>query len=324
MIARMETVEEPTTTLVTEEGAAPEVEQPVAEAAPETGGGSGAEPAKEEGGAAPDLYSLLTQEFEDAPDGSELDEVAKTITPETLKKADPVTRAVLRAVLAKAKEKESALSASASEKEKALAAKEAAIQKRERQINQQRQALLAMAAKAKAPEAEPEVDPLTAEGQKKLAEFAAQRAVADAFAPLRAESEEVARQAAWQAIVDRHADLTDPKVAAEFDTFMEQANKGWDGKGRPPVPTDLGADLFFSRRTADQLRAEMDAKRARQEADRRTAVRAVGRSHGGGTPSPLARFDALMESGRQDEAWALAKTDQTVRDAVVKRAAATL
>lgn len=318
----METAEEPISTLATEEGAASDVEQPEASAAPESGGGSGNEPVKEGAAGTSDLYALLTQEFEDAPDGSELDEVAKTITPETLKKADPVTRAVLRAVLAKAKEKESALSASASEKEKALADKEAAIQKRERQINQQRQALLAMAAKAKAPEKEPEVDPLTAEGQKRLAEYAAQRAVADAFAPLRAESEEVARQAAWQAIVDKHADLTDPKVAVEFDAFMEQANQGWDGKGRPPVPTDLGADLFFSRRAADQLRAEMDAKRARQEADRRTAVRAMGRSHGGGMPNPLERYDALVARGEKDEAMRLAQTDPAVRSAVLKRASA--
>ena len=97
----METAEEPISTLATEEGAASDVEQPEASAAPESGGGSGNEPVKEGAAGASDLYALLTQEFEDAPDGSELDEVAKTITPETLKKADPVTRAVLRAVLAR-------------------------------------------------------------------------------------------------------------------------------------------------------------------------------------------------------------------------------
>lgn len=270
--------------------------------------------------APPDLYAMLLAAELDT-DNPDLDLVAATITPDTIKNAQPEHRALLRAVMRAGNGKQAELDA-------AHAARMAAADKRDadqaalqKQIRQQRQALLDMAAKApKAPGAAPDADPFTPEGLRAIAKHEAETAAAAAWAPMVNERDAAAKANAWFAIVEKHPDLNDEKVSAEFENyFVKVLNAGRDlDNGEPSIaPAEIAAELFFSAREKARLQEQATTREAARVADRATAQRAIGRSAGAGSPDLLANINALIKDGRKDEATAIMQANPRARQAFI-------
>ncbi len=249
-----------------------------------------------------DALARLPDVFRQAFDGDMTDEelaiVATTITPETLRNAPPAVAATFRAFLKQHAAAEATRAADALKATEAFTAREAAIVQKERALAQRQRAVHAISLTAKDPGGVPQVDPLTAEGQIKLAEWAAENARFKAEGPAREEATKLARQEAWGAILDSNPHLKDPTVKAEFDAFFHKQNEGVDlKKVAPRVTVATAATMFANERELASLRAAQQAAKAAQQADRNVAMRSVGRlSTGGGDGAdPIATFGRLMK-----------------------------
>ncbi len=243
------------------------------------------------------LPETLRLAFEGEHDDEELAEVAKGITAESLQALPPSVRATIRAALKSTSADAVRRADEATKAAEAITAREAATAQREKTLRQREAALLQIQGAAKDPGAMPDVDPLTPEGQAKLAEYFAEKAQHNAQAPLRARANELARQDAWNAIVETHAELKTPKVRAEFDAYMRTQNEGIDPtKERPRVDAKTGAERFFQDRELATLRAEQKAAKERQASDRAVGARAIGRTTTGGSSDsdPLTVFAGMM------------------------------
>ena len=174
-----------------------------------------------------------------------------------------------------------------------------------------------MRASGTPPGAPPEVDPLTPEGQQKIAEFYAQKAQAQANAPLLQRKAEIDRQQRWDAIRDQYPALSDAKVLDEFNVYVKGLNEGIDPtKEKPRVPTAQAAEMFFNRRELDELRAAQAKAKTAQASDRQAAARSIGRVTSGGTSSPTAPYHALIRKGDIEGAVRLLETNPTLKAAV--------
>lgn len=314
----METAEEPVNVAPVEEVAEPAAEP--AEPDNQTQAQPEAEAQPEGEAAAPDLYALLLAEAGDL-DNPQLDEVAKTITAETIREADPATKALYRAVLRQAKAEETKRAEAAAAREAEIAKREAEIKALAKRTQQQRQALLDMAAKAPtAPAAAPEADPFTKEGQLAIAEYNARKVAAEAWAPILTEREQAAKANAWNALVEKYPDLADPAIGGdggEFDKFFQARNPQLD-KGIVAMNANDAADLYFNQRELERLRAQAAKANEVRTADRAAAARAVGRSAGAGAPDAAAKVAEILKRDGWQAAAAFARDNPTARDAFIK------
>lgn len=301
----------------------PEIEEPAPadDSTPDDPNPEAAAPAEP-----PDYAAVLRDAFGDDPDEEELETVAAGLTADRLRAMDPAGRAALRASIRKLDAYEAKIKADAEVAAKAAKDRDAKFTADSRALRQREQALLALARSdaAAVPGEAPVVDPFTPEGQAKLAEYHGRKAAAEGLAPLRQRAAEVDRQARWDAVVDKHADLRDAKVSEEFGAYVAKLNEGIDPtKERPRVPTEIAADLFFGERARVALEKQVADRKAREAADRASAARMLARSgSGGGTPDAVARYRALRKTD-PDAAHALLERDPVVRQAVLGQAGIT-
>lgn len=272
------------------------------------------------------LPGVLREAFDGEPDDEEEEAVAAGLTAERLRAMDPAGRAALRAATRRLDALEAKFKADEEGRVKAAKERDAKHAQDTRALRQREAALLALARSDAAadPGVEPDVDPFSPEGARKLAEYHGRKGSAEALAPLRQRAAEADRQARWEALADKYADLADPKVHEEFGAYVAKLNEGIDPtKERPRVPTEIAADLFFGERARVALEKQVSDRRAREVSDRAASARVLARAgSGGGGTNALARYRQLKKTD-PDAALELLERDPVVRREVLGTAGIT-
>lgn len=265
------------------------------------------EPPKKEGEAAEPVKGWAAFEsWNTSTDDPDLDATLtahiEKLTAADLDAMDPVAqlhaKALRHAYAKRFEETEKAANERAEKAEKAAQAREAAAARRAKEFEQKERALLAAAAAAKDPGSEPEVDVFTQDGAKQRADFAARKALYEAQAPIRAEVQKREIADRWNATVEKHPELKDPKTYEAFQAYLEQENEGV-AEGQPPrLDFVRGADLFMNARELERLRAEREERIRTSDAARAQAARNIGgRATGSGGVDVVAKFNALAAKG---------------------------
>lgn len=263
------------------EVAAPEPPKP-AEPAPEV--------APAEDGAKFD--ALLADIFKDDADAGKDDtKLVGMISREEIDSMSPKHRAAFRALAGRVAEKGDKFA----DEQKVWAAKVEGEQRKldagVAELRRRQQALMSMvdfkALRAQAGAAEPQVDPTTPDGLRKLARHEAQKAAAEGvlgvLGGVEKSKAEADKAAAYDKIKETYPELNDPTVDAEFYQFLVKENEGVDREKGDPLKLNAvqGARIFIAERRARSNIEEARRLAATEAADRAESVRAIGRSAGG-------------------------------------------
>lgn len=259
-----------------------------------------AEPAEE------DFFGELAREFEDEP----ADAVVKHVAVADVKALQGKERGIVRAVIARMRERDTTSDAKYAEREAALDKRLKEIEAQGAEMKRQQAALYALAT---SPELEaarrgqkPKVDPLSPEGMEQLAAYNAMQGVAKALDPIYQRSESLQREQAAAAIAEKYP-LT-KSAEPEFLDFLAKMNEGIDpadvraGKASWRVTAEVGARLFTAEKEAAAVKAQAESRRAAEVADRGRAAAAIHRTAAAANAQPDLRIpDEVYAQNRVHE-----------------------